>query len=247
MTAKGKEISRPSSQQPAYYVLQSAGYHSIGHGSPGKDIPREDTLAPVVQRGLKSSGYLPASATEPPSLLIVYTWGMHSSLESGDIGNANLLSRVALVGGERFARQLEGKLADQAVQDEMRASLARIGATLPEVADPFPIFLAESDRNRQLFEQASADCYYVVISAYDYATATRGQRQLLWRTKMTVDSGGVSMSDTIPGLITNAARYFGQDMTEAALFTKRLSEERVKIGELEIKEYLPSADSQTQK
>jgi hypothetical protein len=62
---------------------------------------------------------------------------------------------------------------------------------------------------------------------------------LLWRSKMTVDSAGVSMADTLPGLIQNAARYFGRDMPVAATLSRPLNrEEQVHLGPLEVKEYI---------
>ena len=99
------------------------------------------------------------------------------------------------------------------------------------------------DRTRQLVAQAQVNCYYVIVSAYDCASVTQGKRQLLWRTKMTVDAQGVAMDDTLPGLIMNAGKYFGQDMSVAATLSKRLSREgRVDLGDLEIKEYLPARE-----
>lgn len=56
---------------------------------------------------------------------------------------------------------------------------------------------------------------------------------------MTVDSRGVAMRDTLPGLILNAGKYLGVDMPEAATMTKRLQRDTtVKLGPLEVEEYL---------
>lgn len=56
---------------------------------------------------------------------------------------------------------------------------------------------------------------------------------------MTADAQGVAMADTLPVLIANAGRYFGQDMPNAATLSKRLSDGRIKPGEFEVKEYFP--------
>jgi len=37
----------------------------------------------------------------------------------------------------------------------------------------------------------SASSFFVVASAYDYDALAKGQRRLLWRTKMTVNALGV--------------------------------------------------------
>jgi hypothetical protein len=200
-------------------------------------------------RTLSSAHYLPATREHPPTLLLVYHWGSHNTLAGGDentpgfedIGHANLLSRAAIVGGVKFSRELARALEDQDTQDEL-PSLVPPGFDSTAVNfQPLERFMDRDDRTRQLVEQSQANCYYLIVSAYDFASVAQGRRQLLWRTKMTVDAQGVAMSDTLPGLIINAGKYFGRDMPVAATLSKRLSAEgRVNLGELEIKEYLPA-------
>lgn len=62
--------------------------------------------------------------------------------------------------------------------------------------------------------------------------AAGNRRVLLWRTRMTVATDGVSQLQSLPVLIATAAPYFGREMDEPAVLTPRtIREGRVEIGE----------------
>ena len=258
LTPEGKKLPAPSPARPVFYVAQSVGRHAEGQGPKDRHLPKEEELAVSLQRALAVNGYLPATPAHPPTLLIVYHWGAHTNLESGsqeegdigipDLDHKNLLSRAALVGGTQFAEELRQALEKQDLEDQTHAlSVPPSGIPSDDVSEmlkamaviigrtgPLAKFIERDTKTAQLFDAARADCYYAVASAYDYASASRGQRRLLWRSKMTVDSQAVAMSDTLPGLILNAGKYLGVDMPEAATLSKRaLGEGSVKLGPLQ--------------
>ena len=76
-------------------------------------------------------------------------------------------------------------------------------------------------QTENLLVQISNDCYYVVISAFDYSTTGQGKRQLLWRTKLTAAAPGLSMADAIPALVAKGSAYLGHNMKEAEFFSNR--------------------------
>ncbi len=249
MTEEGKKLPLPSRENPAYYVAQPGGYHMEGHGLADEKQPSAAELANSLQRALAINGYLPTSPGHPPSLLIIYYWGSHNNLDPGsaevegtafiDAGHKNLLSRAALVGGNKFASELKKALEMQDRHKEMKAMASPDIAPMMSALSPLQLFLQRDPKIRQLYEESLADCYYAVASAYDYLAGARGERKLLWRSKMTVDAQGVSMTDTLPRLILSGGRYFGRDMPESATITKRMLQEgQVKLGPLEVKEYL---------
>jgi hypothetical protein len=241
MTDSGRKIPLPSAENPAYYAAQPGGYHTEGHGTEAEQPPPESVMTGCLKQALATNHYLPADPGHPPTLLIVYVWGVHNNLDKGsdeiggaspDIGHKNLLSRAALVGGTKFAAELKDVLQ----QHDLQAEVTSLGT----IMDPLYLFVARDPKIRQLYEQSLANCYYVVASAYDYQSAARKEgRKLLWRSKMTVDAAGVSMTDTLPTLVLNAGQYLGRDMPESATFTKRISRNtQVKYGPMEVKEYL---------
>jgi len=242
MTDEGRKLPPTTPGQPAYYVLQPAGYHIEGEDIGAEPPPPPELLAPHLQRALAVNGYRPAAGPHPPSLLIVFHWGAHNTLgdDMPDVGHRNLLSRAALIGGEKFAEDLRKALNQQDRDDmisadtpmEFRGLLTNFGAVRR--------FTDRDAKTQHLVEEAKAECYYVVASAYDYAAAAKGKRVLLWRSKMTVDSTGVNMAETLPSVIQNAGRYFGRDMTEVATILRPINrEEQVRLGPLEVQEYIP--------
>lgn len=252
MTEAGKKRPPVSPAQPAYFITQSGGFRQLGH-APGN----EKSLAPeqvekILTRALAANGYLPAQPpAHAPSIAIIFVWGSHNLLVEGDAdnpalsGNAvarNLLDRAALVGGEKFAKKMLELFAQA---DALAASNppARVdpsgavpgiepilGAAQLEFMNPVNQFKLQSSKNEFLVDQAAEDVYYVVASAYDYQSLANKQRVLLWRTRMTVAAQGVSQEQTLPTLIASAAPFFGKEMAEPEILTKRA----VRDGNVEV-------------
>lgn len=87
-------------------------------------------------------------------------------------------------------------------------------------------------------QDAGGSVYFVVASADDFVSATTNSKILLWRTKMSVNSSGLSLPEKLPALITAAAPYFGEDMTEPEVLGYRVNRQgSVKLAPLEIKNY----------
>jgi hypothetical protein len=247
MTEDGKKLPPVSPEKPAYYITQSAGYHQMGQPPGGeKTLPQED-VEKILARSLAANGYLAAQPpTQPPSLLIIYTWGSDSLLVEGDDENPslspdavmrNVLDRAALVGGEKFAKELLQLFTEaDAMATAVPTHMAPGGQSpmTPEMmafANPVNLFKLRSPKNEFLVEQSAEDVYYVVASAYDYRSAANNQKRLLWRTRMTVGAQGVSQEQTLPTLIGSAAPYFGREMLESEIMTRRVMPEgRVEIG-----------------
>lgn len=238
MTDEGRKIKPPTANNPTYYQTVSAGFHEEGPGTYEKGQVSAQNLEKHVQKALAVSGYLPGTADHPPTLLLVFFWGVHNKIERDDtetggipdVGNRNVLSRAALVGGAAFARDLARALNEQAMTGQA-----------PSLFDPVYRFTNRDDLTRNLMEQVLDDCYYVVVSAYEGAAVARGEKKLLWRTKMSTPAQGVSQIETTPALADSGADYFGRDMSSAAIVDKRISRERggrVDLGPLEFKGYV---------
>jgi hypothetical protein len=253
VTDLGKKLPPVSPQAPAYYTAYSSGYHSTGDNSPGKALPASEVEG-VLQHALATSGYLPATAQHPATLAVFYFWGAHTVYDqdnpalSDEQWTKNILERAALAGGEKFAAEL-----DRAIQQSDALSAAnssRLGggssddgdstgnlgaaaavAQMNAVMNPVRLLAQRSAKNQFLVDQASADCYYVVASAYDYSSVAAHVKKLLWRTRMTVNATGVSQLQSMPALIAAAGPYFGRDMAESEVMTKRATREgQVEVG-----------------
>lgn len=252
MTEAGKKLPPVSPAKPAYFLAQSGGMRAMGSTSGNEKSLSPEQVEKALTRALAANGYLPASppATQP-ALLVTFVWGSHNLLVEGDADNPtlsgnqvarNLLDRAALVGGEKFARELLDlftqadamALANPPPRVDPSGSVPGIapvlGAAQMEFANPVNLFKQRSVKNEFLVDQAAADVYYVVASAYDYAAIGKKQRILLWRTRMTVAAQGVSQEQTLPTLIATAAPYFGKDMPEPEVLHRRA----VRDGNVEV-------------
>ena len=78
ITEEGKKLPEVRPQKPVYYVAQSAGFHSLGHGPANEKAPPPDALQAMLEKSLATNGYLPAKQPGPsPGLLVIYMWGSH--------------------------------------------------------------------------------------------------------------------------------------------------------------------------
>jgi hypothetical protein len=246
MTDAGRKLPPVSATNPAYFEAHSSGFKQLGDPPGNEKSLSQEEIEKVLVRALASSGYRPAAMPDhPPTLLIFYTWGSHNRKEEADADNPtlsaemvarNVLDRAALVGGEKFAAKLVDLFQQaDAMQAASTAHIAPGGQPVitPEMMDfanPVAMFRRASAKNDELLEQTSGDVYYVVASAYDYRFAAANRRVLLWRTRMTVAAQGVSQEQTLPTLVLSAAPYFGKDMAETEVLTKRA----VRDGTVEI-------------
>ena len=227
VTEAGKKLPPVSPDAPAYYALFSAGYHPMGDSYGDKTLTADD-IERVLTRSLAVSGYRAAKVPVRPSLLIIYVWGAHnriSDVEDDNVQGRNFLERAALVGGEKFAAKSLAMLQEQDAQRNMPVP--------PEVKafiNPFHQYELTSAKHASMLEQARDPLYYVIASAYDYAAAAKNQRRLLWRTRMTVDSAGVSQTQSLPALIMTAGPLFGKDMAEPEVLAPHVKEGSVEIG-----------------
>jgi hypothetical protein len=247
MTAAGKKLPPVSSAAPAYFELHTNGPKHLGHSQGSeKTLPREE-VERLLTRSLATRGYHVAQPPErPASLIILYTWGSHNRLTEGDEENPvlsgnmvarNLLDRAALVGGDKFARELL-QLFEQADSMSIAANArpppdgeSVFTPAMFEFANPVNLFKRRSAKNEFLVDQAASDVYYVVASAYDYQSLAAKQRTLLWRTRMTVASDGVSPQQSLPTLVLTAGPFFGKEMAEPEIFNKRSTPEgKVEVG-----------------
>ncbi|MFT3783148.1 MAG: hypothetical protein QM790_14160 [Nibricoccus sp.] len=236
MTDEGKKLPLPTAEEPMYYFCDYR-YHEEGNAPLEKTKVAMDNLQKLVQNALATNHYLKGDKDHPAALVLFFLWGVHAKLsgpdlETGeeaheDIGHRNLLSRAALVGGTPFAKDLE-----QALKDKDRSL-----AGGPLIFDPVYRFSMKSDLNRNLLEQVLDDCYYVVVSAYDGAAIARGERKLLWRTKISTPAQGVSLLETLPALVASGTPFFGRPMAGPVIVDKRIDRNgSVSTGELKVLE-----------
>lgn len=246
----GRQRPPASRDAPVYYTARSGGYRAFGDSQSRLPFSADDASR-LLASSLKSAGYLPADATHPATLFIVYVWGAHNlpDLDTGAVTAAqlaaNILDRAALAGGEKFAADLGRAMAlsdaaSSATAPALGAAAQSSGmdlgaaaglAVVSAGADPVRVFRLAAPKNSFLVDHVASDLYYVVASAYDFASLANPPRVLLWRTRMTVNAAGVSQADSLPALIAAATPFFGRDMQEPEVLSKlAVREGQVDVG-----------------
>jgi len=219
VTPEGKALPSVSVDHPVYYVGMDGGYMEKGDPEAGGHLPNAKLLAKTLQGALVRAGYLAADRDHPPSIFIFYSWGSfnkYTALSPNDPTLwQNLVSRVALVGGKKFA-------------DDFTTAV-ELGSLASFRADRL---------NDSLLNEAFGDLYFLVASAYELDAAKKGERKLFWRTKVSTDSLGVAMDETLPFLVSNSAQYFGHEMSGPVQLISRLKDGKVELGPTRLIEYV---------
>ena len=215
----------PTAQQPVYYVAYDGGYIEAGDPIAGEHPPTPATIAQTLAAALASQHYLPASGGPAPSLLLIYHWG-RLNRDTTQIRNSmhlqpNLLARIALVAPPKYARRMEEDLLDRRQPVSMH---------IP-ILDP---------RERDLLQLVADNRYFVVVSAYDYASVTQNAAKLAWRLKLSTATAGVAMDKALPTLLRGGATFFGRSLDDTQYVREPVAPEgRVDVGVPEVGALLP--------
>jgi hypothetical protein len=228
-TDAGRQVPPPTAGRPAWVLCHSGGQHDFGQPLAGELTLAPDTVQAPLVAALAADHYLPVAAGQAPTLLVIYSWGLHANVAADmeDPGDRNLLDRASLVAGQKFARELT-RVLNESDLSLAATSTRPWGAQLPGMNPTTPMILQgglsplEAFRRRdpltaRLLDQIGDDCYYVIVAAYDYGSLARGERRLLWRTKLSLRAQGMSLGDAVTTLLASGTAYFGRDMAGPVL------------------------------
>jgi hypothetical protein len=216
-----------SAANPVYYSAVSLGYREFGGIVAGEKIPPKDAVLKTIAQVLAKQGYLPATDANPPSLLLLWTWGtmntdrMYSGKQDDTEGrqvNRNQLMRF--MGAYKL-----GLITKE--PDPLRQDLLLPGLLFRD---------ADSDL---IYDLAGEDLYVAAISAYDYGAALRQEKVLLWTTKISCPSRGLALPETLPVMLALAGPHIGRETAKPVSIkaTDKFKPD-VKIGDPTLVEYL---------
>lgn len=235
LTEAGRSVMPPTREEPTYFVAEPGVNRNVGVGGEiGLKTPPPEALQRMIEQALAENGYLPVKdSVHPPSLVIFFHWGTSSfsptEFDTEIDQRRTLLDRAMLLAGDDFADEISRAMEELDARTHYPPEMA---AMLP---NPIEMIRNRSVERARLVEELFSSSYYVVASAFDHAAMAEGRGVLLWRTKMTVNSLGVNMAESLPPLIASAAPYFGRDMPEPVVVSQRVSRAgRVEVGELTV-------------
>jgi hypothetical protein len=231
-TQLGKKLKKVTPNNPAYYIAGDSGMKEEGEVIAGEIPPKGDALKKAMVAALRTNGYLPYTPNHKPSLVIFFRWGSfnlrHSiddpmGVNGADPSNpptpdpleiSELAQRAALIGGTTFAMQMLTALQHNTLDS----------------------FANRDDHTLWLVDECYTNRYYIIASAYDFESAMKQKKVLYWKTKISTNSVGLTMNDSILALTLNAGPYFGREMSSAARLNRPVIKEgRVEIGNPTVK------------
>jgi len=228
-TPVGALLRQPSLEHPVYYAAVSAGYHDLGGIVAGEKIPAPDQIVKTITQVLAQRGYLPATQSHPPALLIVWMWGTMNaerfydgSASVSDGAQINRRQLLRFMGAYKVG--LVSKDPHHIDTDELMPGLFSHGAEADALADA-----------------ATDDLFVAALSAYDFGAASRKQKVLLWTTKISCPSRGLRLADALPVMLAVAAPNIGRETPKPVwVSAAEKFKPEVKIGDPQVVEYLGS-------
>jgi hypothetical protein len=141
--------------------------------------------------------------------------------------NANTQSGMQNVQAETAAiasaanSELEGQMVETQMfnsmrmkADERNARLLGYSAEINRRDNPSRFAGAGAEYD-DLIQDIEEERYYIIISAYDFHAATqKGDRKLLWATRVSIRAQGNRFNERLKAMLANASGYFGQETND---------------------------------
>ncbi len=222
-TEAGRALPAASPSHPVYYIGVNAGFRAFtGIVLGGDPPPDEKPMLGVITSVLSEQGYHGADNTHPPTQIIVCSWGI-----LGTTGH-NLLGPgpgVHFLGGDKL------DIIDR---------------------NPIPGHIDFGDVLRRRFRSGTAETvlqmtqgnlYAVLLRAYDFAAARRGERVQLWETRIACSTPGTTLAKSLPRLVVAGKHVIGRETAMPVVRNAaRTRDAWVEIGESKVIEFIDISD-----
>ena len=211
VSEEGRKLAHPTPEHPVYCEWIIIGYKDFGREPGDAPQPNRGDVLKALEKMLADRGYLHADRLHPPQLAVALAWGTM---------NARRSFALPFMGGQKL--QLQRDL-DPVVQLMTPYSLRRRFWT------PLQEYLVEI---------SGGDLYVVSVWAFDDAAIHRGEKKMLWQTKLTCPSTGLEIGYTLQRMSRAALPYLGQETELPVRVTAPRLKYDVEIGELQTLEFL---------
>ncbi|MSU47762.1 MAG: hypothetical protein EXS37_01470 [Opitutus sp.] len=225
-TPEGALRRRPSAANPVYYMAVNAGYREFGGSIAGEKIPPKEEVLKTIAKVLAKQGYLPGTNEHPPALLLLWTWGTMNT------------DRMYMGGDDTEGRQVNRRQLLRFMGAYKLGLISKEGSAFQDEMSYSGMMFKDVD-SEMISDLATEDLYVAAISAYDFAAAARSKKELLWTTKISCPSRGLSLPETLPVMLALAGPNIGRETPKpvSVTATEKFKTE-VKIGDPTVVEYL---------
>jgi hypothetical protein len=227
-TPTGALLRPASPANPVYYMAVSVGFREFGAIIAGeKHLPSTQEVTETITKVLAKHGYLPATDSHLPTLLLVWTWGtMNTETVSGPVEMGNMqINRQQLLrfmGADKVG--LGSKMLNSLQQDLLSSGLTIMGHDA-----------------QAIYDLAADNLYVAAIAAYDYQAAARKESKLLWTTKISCPARGHWLQEALPTMLAIAGPNIGRETGKPVLISAgdKLKPD-IRIGNPTLVEYIGS-------
>lgn len=204
MTPEGRMRTSPTLEAPVYYRGRSLGCR-LG-SIPGDQLPGEKAMTDMVVRVLAKQGYRGwQPGVHEPSLYVVIQWGYLSP------GTGDLLWFLGYNPADDIAApSFPGMLGPEVFRRGMRSRLVET-----------------------ILDSASDAVYGIIVTAFDYSSASTPHPTILWQTRIGLPANGKSMAEALPVMLVAAGPSIGRPSDRPIMAdADAVREGRVELGEL---------------
>jgi hypothetical protein len=221
MSPEGRKVQRPTPQHPAFYLPIMGGFTEAGATVRGEreHAPSPHEVAHLIATTLADQGYLvcnPAKGRRPTLIFAIHWGSIKPEIEDFGAPGADPTEDPSAATVFFNQAQMLGMVG---------------GNTLHNLDLDF--------EREQVMQAAEEDRYFIMISAYDFATYRKSRKKLLlWQAKMSVPSNGVWMQDVLAALVKAGGPLLGREtIRPKMLILPTTPEGRVEIGTPTVKDY----------
>lgn len=213
-TKEGRKIEPPSPNRPVYYTGHSLGPR-LGSIS-GDDLPDVREMNRLVAKVLAKQGYLGAKpGVHEPTLFLVLQWG-YLTPSSGDL--------VWFLGYDANkdigAPAIPGMLGPEVWRRGFRSRIVEA-----------------------ILDGAGTPNYGIVVTAFDYKSASTTKPIIYWQTRIALPATGKSMAEALPAMMLAAGPVIGRESdTPALIDVDNAREVRIELGELQYRGVVGEAE-----
>ena len=223
-TTQDGALLRPATpDNPVFYLAVNTGSHDFGGIIAGDKQPTSQEVIETITKVLAKQGYLPATDSHPPTLLLLWTWGTMNTekIPGEDQQDPRSISRLLRFMGA-YKVGLGSQTADAFPENSLASGLSIAGNAAQELND-----------------LSTNNLYVAAIAAYDYQAVVRNERKLLWTTKISCPSRGHWLPEVLPSMLAIAGPNIGRETARPVVvnFMDKFKPD-VEIGNPTVVEYL---------
>jgi len=228
------------------------------HFVPGKfykGYGRDDSLSGVefleiaaaLAKELEKLNYKPHADAEKNEVMLLVSWGVTAVEDSMEefLGIDSPEVYDQMFGSPSVAQNSEGE-AETTFAPEVSANWGAVGkrqtAKMLGFWDVLQGNRLMPSEHRELQSLLDEERYFIIVTAFDNAKYLSGEIEVLWTTRFSMRSAGISFKDAYVDMTLGASDFFGKHMDDLERRRVDVERSRVEIGDIEVIDTVGSKD-----